>query len=142
MTSNTPEQSSGNKKFWARFICYTCGIWLVVALFYVFLAMKRDYGMSMGIPDIPALPLYAFSPHNPGALWYGRQPPSEPVFGSLEAMKQAHRWAICTGVILLILVVRALRRRSLATAIVMFLFLGLLSAIGLYRALVWAEELD
>ena len=128
MTSNTPDQSSGNRKFWARFICYTCGIWLVVALFRV----CRNYGNILDIP------LYAFSPHNPGGRWIG----DKLVLGSLEAMKQARLWAICTGLILLILVVGALRTRSLAAAIAMFLFLGLLTVIGLYRAVFWINELD
>ncbi len=128
MTSNTPDQSSGNKKFWAHFICYVCGIWLVIALFCVF----RNYDIDLD------LPLYAFSPHNPGGRWIG----DKLVLGSLEAIKQARLWAICTGLILLFLVVGALRTQSLAAAIVMILFLGLLSVIGLCRALTWAEELD
>jgi hypothetical protein len=101
--------------------------------------MERKEGMELGIPDIPAWPVYALSPYNPGAFWIGEE---EPVLGSVEAMQKAHRWALCTGATLLILVVAALRRRSLAAAVCLVTFLVFLSGLGFIRALIWVEELD
>ena len=138
MTSNTPEQNTEKKAWWARFICYACGLWLVTALICVAAAMERKEGMELGIPDIPAWPVYALSPYNPGVFWTG----GEPLLGSVEATQKAHRWALCTGAMLLILVVAALRTRSLAAAVCLVMFLVFLSGLGFIRALIWVEELD